>query len=168
MSKFLEAGKISSTHGVSGEVKIHPWANSPQFLVKVGTLYYDENGTKIEIEKMRAHKNMVVAKIKGVNTVEEANKLRDKIVYISRDDVKLDEGEYFITDLEGLKVLDSSSGEEYGTLSEVISAPANDVYRVTDAKGKDYLVPVIDDIIDEVNIEGGYVKITPIPGIFED
>ena len=89
---FLEAGKIVNVHGLRGEVKIMPWCDGPDFLCEFDYLYLDKNGNReLEVEKARVFKNMVIAKFRDVDTVEDAEKLREKVLYISRDDVELDE-----------------------------------------------------------------------------
>ena len=86
--QYLDSGKIVGTLGIKGEVRIEPWCDSPEFLCAFKKLYLDENGqTFIEV-KSRPHKNITLAKIKGVDTIEEAEKFRGKIVYINRVQVR--------------------------------------------------------------------------------
>lgn len=166
--QFLDTGKIVGTHGICGEVRIDPWCDSPEFLCAFKKLYLDENGeTFIEV-KSRPHKHIVLAKIKGVDTIEQAERLRGKIVYINRADIQLDEGVNFVQDLLGLEVTDAESGRAYGKITDVLRTGANDVYEITDDSGKKYLAPVIDEVIRETNVDGGYIKITPMKGLFDD
>lgn len=166
--QFLDTGKIVGTHGIRGEVRIDPWCDSPEFLCAFKKLYLDENGeTFIEV-KSRPHKHIVLAKIKGVDTIEQAERLRGKIVYINRADIQLDEGVNFVQDLLGLEVTDAESGSVYGKITDVLRTGANDVYEITDDSGKKYLAPVIDEVIRETNVDGGYIKITPMKGLFDD
>ena len=165
--QFLDSGKIVGTHGIKGEVRIEPWCDSPAFLSAFHKLYLDERGETFLEVKSRPHKNITLAKIKGVDTIEEAERLRGKVVYINRDDVKLDEGVHFVQDLIGLEVRDADSGEVYGTLTDVLRTGANDVYEIT-RDGRKYLAPVIDEVVCEINVDGGYVLITPMKGIFDD
>jgi 16S rRNA processing protein RimM len=79
----------------------------------------------------------------------------------------LDEGVHFVQDLIGLEVRDADSGEVYGTLTDVLRTGANDVYEIT-RDGRKYLAPVIDEVVCEINVDGGYVLITPMKGIFDD
>ena len=83
--QFLETGRIVGTHGIKGEVRIEPWCDSPQFLCAFKKLYLDEKGETFFEVKSRPHKNIVLAKIKGVETIDQAERLRGKIVYINRD-----------------------------------------------------------------------------------
>ena len=166
--QFLDSGKIVGTHGIKGEVRIEPWCDSPEFLCVFKKLYLDENGqTFIEV-KSRPHKNITLAKIKGVDTIEAAEKFRGKIVYINREDITLDEGVNFVQDLIGLEVRDAENGTVYGKITDVLRTGANDVYEITDSNNKKYLAPVIDEVVEEINVDGGFVLIHPMKGIFDD
>ena len=165
--QFLDSGKIVGTHGIRGEVRIDPWADSPAFLAAFDTLYLDERGEKKIKVKSRPHKNITLCKIEGVDTIEAAERLRGTVVYINRDDIRLEEGVHFVQDLIGLEVRDFDTGALYGTLSDVLRTGANDVYEITQ-NGKKYLAPVIDEVVREIDTEGGVVRITPMKGIFDD
>lgn len=166
--QYLDSGKIVGTHGIKGEVRIEPWCDSPEFLCAFKKLYLDEKGqTFIEV-KSRPHKNITLAKIKGVDTIEAAEKFRGKIVYINREDITLDEGVNFVQDLIGLEVRDAENGTVYGKITDVLRTGANDVYEITDSNNKKYLAPVIDEVVEEINVDGGFVLIRPMKGIFDD
>ena len=164
--KLLEVGKIVSVFGIKGEVKVQPWCDTPQFICDFDTLYY-KSGTPVVVERSRVQKNMVVMKIKGTDTVEDAQKLRNRVLYIDRDDVELDEGCYFVQDLIGLTVIESKDGKVYGKISDVSETGATDVYHIKDDDGREYLIPAIPDVIDSVDIEGGVMKITALEGLFD-
>ena len=166
--QFLETGKIVGTHGIKGELRIEPWCDSPGFLCAFKKLYLDPDGAAVIEVKSRPHKNITLAKIKGVDTIEEAERLRGKTVYINRDDINLGEGVHFVQDLLGLEIRDADSGKVYGTLTDVLRTGANDVYEITDGGGKKYLAPVIDEVVIEINTDGGYVLLRPMKGIFDD
>lgn len=166
--QFLDSGKIVGTHGIKGEVRIEPWCDSPEFLCAFKKLYLDENGqTFIEV-KSRPHKNITLAKIKGVDTIEAAEKFRGKVVYINREDITLDEGVNFVQDLIGLEVKDTENGTVYGKITDVLRTGANDVYEITDSNNKKYLAPVIDEVVEKIDVDGGFVLIHPMKGIFDD
>lgn len=164
--QFLEIGKITSIVGLKGEVKVYPWCDSPEVLCEFDTLYW-KSGTPVTIEKARVQKTMAVIKIKGVDTPEDAQKLRNRVLYMNRDDAKLEEGSYFIADLIGLEVRDTKTGEVYGELFDVTKTGANDVYHVKAPDGRTLLVPAIPHVIDRVDIDGGVMEITPLDGLFD-
>ena len=166
--QFIETGKITGTHGIRGEVRVQPWSDSPDFLTSFKFLYLDGEGTrKIVVKAARAHKNMVLMKLDGVDTIEQAEAFRNKIVYINRDDANLPKGSHFIEDLLGCKVYDSQSGDFLGELCDVSKTGANDVWHIKGEDKKEYLVPAIPDVVDSVDVDGGIIKITPLKGIFD-
>lgn len=166
MKQFLEIGKIVSVFGIKGEVKVQPWCDSGEFLCEFDTLYR-KSGDIVEIEHSRVSKNVVVMKIKGVDTVEDAQKMRNHILYMDRNDVELEEGSYFVQDLIGLEVVDADNGTVYGKLTDVSQTGANDVYHVETAEGKLLLVPAIPEVIVETDTQGETMKIRPLDGLFE-
>ena len=165
--QFLEVGRIVGTHGVRGEMRVECWANSPDFLKKFKKLYLDEGKTEISVS-CRPHKNIALMTAKNVGSIEEADLLRGKILYINRDDVKLDEGEHFVQDIIGLQVIDADNGTVYGTVKDVLKTGSNDVYEMKAEDGKMYYIPVIPDILDRFDFDGGAVYIHPMKGLFDD
>lgn len=164
--EYLEAGKIVTTHGIKGEIKIMPYTDTPELLCEFDRLFTGKNHDEIYIEKSRVFKNMVIAKIKGVNTPEEAEKLRSNILYIHRDDLELDEDTYFIQDLIGVEVKDADEGTVYGKITDVLQTGANDVY-VIKGDGREYLVPAIPEVIILTDIENDLMLIRPLEGLFD-
>ncbi len=168
LKQFLEAGRIVGTHGVRGELRVEPWCDSAAFLAGFRTLYWDHGASAVKVKSARPHKSLLLLTIEGCDSATEGDLLRGKILYLNRDDVKLPEGKYFIQDIIGLSVLDADTGKKYGTLTEVLKTGANDVYQVEDADGKQYLVPVIPDVVVSTDVEAGELHIRPLRGIFDD
>lgn len=166
--QFLECGKIVTTHGVRGEVRVQPWCDAPEFLLEFDTLYLEKGQQAVTVQRARVHKNVVILQLEGIGTVEEAVKLRGKVVYVNRSDVPMEEGEYFVQDLIGCTVLDVDTGADYGKIYDVRATGANDVYYLRDASGVERLVPVIPDVVLERDIDGGIVRIRPLEGLFDD
>ena len=167
IKKYLETGKIVGTHGIAGMLRVQPWCDSGEFLTKFKKLYTDSEGKNaIEITSAKPHGNVVLMSVKGVDSIEKAEKLRNKIIYIDRNDVKLPKDRYFIDDLIGSKVFDADTDMPLGVLSDVSETGANDVWHIT-KNNKEYLVPAIDEVIISVNIEDGIVIIRPLKGIFD-
>ena len=167
LKQFLEVGQIVNTHGLKGEVRVDPWCDSAEFICRFKKLYL-KDGSEVIIERSRPQKNVAVLKIKGVDTIEQADVLRRTVLYINRKDVKLAEGVFFIQDIIGCEVRDADSNKLYGKITEVLKTGANDVYQITDDNGKDYLIPVIDDVVISTDINAGVVTIRPLGGIFDE
>ncbi len=168
--RFMELGRIVSMQGVKGEVRIHPWCDSPEFLTQFDVVYFDEGEIEMQVEKVRTQKNIVVMKFPGIDTLEEANKLRNKVIYMDRDDIELPEGTYFIQDLIGLNIVDADDKNiVYGKLVEVSKNGASDVYHVQNSQTKKmYYVPAVPKFIIETNLQENYMSVRPIKGMFDE
>ncbi len=166
--EFLECGKIVSTHGVRGEVRVQPWCDTPDFLEQFDTLWLDRGRTALRVQRARAHGNIVILKLEGVDTVEAAVAYRNQVLYLRRDQIPLEEGEYLVQDLLGCRVVDADTGADYGQVYDVRPTGANDVYYLRDSQGKERLVPAIPQVVLERDIEGGVITIRPLEGLFDD
>lgn len=168
IKEYLELGQIVGTHGVRGELRFNPWADSPAFAASFKKLYTDPDGKNAVSVNSRPHGNVVLMKMQGVDTVEAAAALRDKILYIKRSDASLPEGTWFIQELIGCEVSDADSEKKYGTLSDVSETGANDVWHIRDENGKEYLLPAIKQVVIETDVAANRILIRPMKGIFED
>ncbi len=161
--QFLEAGEIVSTHGIQGELKILPWADGPEFLLKFREFYL--NGKAYAVQSSRIHKTCVLAKLEGIDSPEAATLLRGTTVCIDRSQVKLPKGTVFIADLLGCRVLDEE-GSEIGKIKDVLTLPASDVYVIHGEKK--YMIPAVKEFVKEINVEEGFVRVHLIEGMETD
>ena len=159
--EFLEGGQIINTHGIKGEVKIDSWCDTPEVLAGIKTIYID--GTPRRVRSARVHKNCVIAFLDGVNDVDTAMTLKGKVIQVARSAVKLPEGQVFMADLIGLKVLNAENGTELGTLADILTPSVQKVYVVSGER--EILIPAVDEFIDEINVDGGYIKVRLIEGM---
>ncbi len=165
---YLEVGKIVGTHGVKGMTRVQVWADSPDFLKQFKYLYTSESGGgKLTVLKVQPHGNISLVAFKGVDTIEHAESLRNTVLYIDREDVKLPEGRYFITDLIGITVYDADTNAVLGTISDVSQTGANDVWHIK-KDDREYLIPAIDDVLISVDVDAEKAVIRPLKGIFDD
>ncbi len=166
--QFLETGKIVGTHGIRGQVRIQPWCDSPDFLTGFKKLYLDENGAEfLSATSIKPHGNIVIASFKGIDSIEAAEKYRNRILYIDRKDVKLEKGRYFIDDLIGCKIFDIDTNEQLGILCDVSQTGANDVWHIKRGENE-YLLPNIPDVVKNVDIDAEKIVIKQLKGIFDD
>ena len=160
MNEFLDCGQIVNTHGIHGEVRIVPWADSPEFLRRFSTFYVDDKA--VAVASCRVHKGSVIAKLDGVDTVEAAMVLKGKTVQIRRADARLPEGAFFLVDIIGLDVVDED-GRKLGTLKEVLSPSLQQIYVVEGER--EIMIPAVPEFVLETNIEAGYIKVRLIEGM---
>ncbi len=168
LSAYLEIGKIVTVHGIKGEVKIQPLCDDASLFCEFDLLYFDKEGKNpIKITNSRVQKNMIIAKLESIDTVEAAQKLRNQMLYVDRSQLSLDENTYFICDLIGMDVVDADSNKSYGKIYDVIETGANDVYCCR-KDNKDYLFPAIADVVINTDIVNGIMRIKPLKGLFDD
>lgn len=164
---LLELGKVVAIHALKGEIRLQPWCDTPDFAAGFKKVYLD--GDPIKVRSARPHKNIVIMQLDGINTPEAAQALVNKVLYISRDQVKLPKGTYFVADLIGLKVVDADDENiVYGELTEVSPTGANDVYHIRFADGKTRYIPAIPQVVIQTDLKNGIMKIRPLEGLFDD
>lgn len=170
IKEYLEIGQIVSTHGIKGEVRLNPWCDSPEFVKKFKTLYRDDNGgNPFKMVSCRAHGNVAVLKLAGVDTVEEAQALRNTVLYMKRTDVNLPDGKWFVSELIGCTVLDYDDNSVcYGKITDVASGNANDVWYIETTSGKEVLIPAIKDVVIKCDVAADVVYIRPLRGLFDE
>lgn len=168
LKQYLEIGKIVGTHGLRGMVRVQPWSDSGEFLQQFKTFYRKPDGTEpLEADRVQPHKGTVLIAFRGIESIAQAEALRGKILYISRGDVSLPQGRYFIEDLIGCTVTDAESGRILGTLSDVSETGANDVWHIRNGE-REYLIPAVDEVLVSVEPARSSVVIRPMKGIFDD
>lgn len=165
--QYLECGKIANTHGVRGAVLIESWCDSPAVLASLKNVYTEKDGTFVphRVESAAEYKGRVLATLAGVDTLEDAAALKNRILFAAREDIPRGEGDFFIQDLFGLPVVDAESGKVYGKLSDVVSGAASDLYEVDTGHGK-ALIPAVGEFIREIDPARG-IFIHAIEGLFE-
>lgn len=161
---FLEAGKITNAHGIMGEVRVEPWADSPDFLCKFKTLYVGKTQWPIQVERARVHKHLAILKFEGITDMNGALALKNQVLYVARKDVDLPEGHFFLADLMGLEVREADTGKVLGKIAEVLTPPANNVYVVKGSE-RELLIPAVPDFIAETNVDEGYMTVRLIEGM---
>lgn len=167
---YLEIGQIVSTHGIKGEVRLNPWCDGPEFVKKFKTLYGTEKGENaFRIVSCRAHGNVAVVKLDGVDTVEQARALKNTVLYMKRSDVNLPEGKWFISELISCEVLDADdNSKKYGVITDVDSGLANDVWYIETEAGQQVLIPAIKDVVINCDVKNNVVYIRPLRGLFDE
>ena len=166
---YLACGRIVTTHGVRGAVKIEPWCDSPRVLASLSTVYFckqDGTFTPKSLKNISVSGDRVIAYVGDAASMDDAILQKGKTLYAKREDVPLQKGKVFLEDLLGLPVIDADSGRVYGKLREISPSPAANLYVVDTGNG-DVLLPDVSEFIKERDAERG-IFIRVIPGFFED
>lgn len=169
MEKMLQVGIITSTHGVRGEVKVFPTTDDIKRFKRLKSVLLDAEGRmlELEIEGVKFFKQYVILKFKGIDSINDIEKYRQKSLYVTRDNaVRLSRDEYFIADLIGLRAVDEENNE-LGVMTDVIQTGANDVYVIKMKDGRELLLPAIKECVLEVGIASGFIKIHIMEGLFD-
>lgn len=163
----LEIGQIVNTFGIKGQIKVKPFTDDIRRFDNLKEVYVEKNNTKkkYEIEEVKYHKDMVLIKFKGIETVEQAEKLKNSYVTISRDSAEeLEEDRYYIVDLLGLEVY-TDEQILLGILEDIFNTGSNDIYVVKSSDGKQILLPAIKDVVKNIDIENKKIIVHIIPGL---
>lgn len=166
MQKRFEVGQIVNTFGIKGEVKVTPFTDDINRFDSLEKVYVKTKKEEklYNIENVRYHKNMVLLKLENVNSMEDAEMLRNAFLEIDREEaIPLEEGTYFIADLIGLDVY-TEEQEFLGKVEDIYNTGSNDIYVVKNELGKQILLPGIDDVIKEVKLEDRII-VHLIPGL---
>ena len=168
MDDLLRVGSIIKTHGIRGEVKVYPLTDDVNRFksLKEVILEPDSDNITLEIEGVKFQKNIVILKFKGYDNINDIEMHVKKGIYVTRDNaVELEEDEYFIADLIGLKVV-TDGGKDFGVIKDVLQTGANDVY-IIEHEGKEVLVPAIKQCILDVSISENRMTIHLLEGLIQ-
>ena len=167
MEEYFEIGQIVNTSGLKGILKIKPFTDDIKKSSNLKTIYIKTKSglTEFKIEQVRYVKNMVMLKLAGIDTVEEAEKYRNLYIKILRDqEEELEEGSYYVVDILGCKV-NTDANKELGKIVDVFQTGSNDVYVVKDEQGKQILLPAIKQVIKNVDIKNKIITVHLLEGL---
>lgn len=168
MKQYLELGKVNNTHGLKGEVKFEMWCDGIDFLKQLKTVYLDSEGTHaLTLVSARPQKHIAILKFREIETVEQAETMKNKILYCHREAVALAEDAYYLADLIGCRVVDAQTQAVYGVVEDVMNYGSCDIYDTVQA-GKHYLIPATPDIVDAVDVSAGEIRIHVMKGLFDE
>ena len=162
---WIPVGRVTRTHGLKGELKFFPADQDYLVVQKDQQIRLGE--TTFKIKSVRGVKSPFIVKFEGVDSIEAAQSLSGQEVLVAKEDFEsLPEGEYYRFEIEGLKVFDDT-GKYYGVIEEIIATGSNDVYVVR-GDGKEWLVPMIDSVVQNIDLEEGKLIFHCVEGLFED
>jgi len=163
MADLIEFGKIVSTHGLKGEIKVYSYTDNANNILKLKKVYI--NNIMYDVKSMKQFKNMFIMKLKGIDSIEDTKVLIDKMCFreIVQGESNAEDG-YFVKDLVGLQVIDESNNN-IGILKEVFNTGANDVYEVVLENGKSIYLPAIKQVIKKIDIDSKIMIVKIMEGL---
>ena len=170
--RYLLVGRVLRPHGVRGELRVEIITNYPERLVQHAYFYLahpnsPEVAHRYTVEGLRFHAKVLLLKLDGCDDRNAADELRGMLVQIPVEEaVPLEEGEYYLFQLVGVRV-ETESGEWLGQIVDVIETGANDVYVVRGSRGE-VLLPAIDDVILELDLESKHMVVHLLPGLLAE
>lgn len=169
MEDLLQAGVITTTHGIRGEVKVFPTTDDVHRFEDLDSVLLDtgKEYMELEIENVKYFKQYAILKFKGIDNINDIEKYKGRSLYVTRDQaIPLEEDEYYIADLIGLDIY-LENGEKFGVLKDVMETGANDVYIVETEEGKEVLIPAIHECVLDIDVEENRMEIHLMDGLLD-
>ncbi|MBI3967345.1 MAG: 16S rRNA processing protein RimM [Chloroflexi bacterium] len=164
-SKYLTIGRVSNTHGIHGFVRVEILTDFPERFQKLRRVFVGDEHEPVRVRSAKLDRGHVLLKLYGYEDVTAAAELKGKYLAVPiAEAVELPDGQYFWHQIVGLDVV-TTAGESLGTVAEILATGANDVYIVKGPRGE-ILVPVIEDVVKEVDLAGGRLIVEPLPGLW--
>ncbi|SDG97089.1 16S rRNA processing protein RimM [Alteribacillus persepolensis] len=167
--EWFNVGKIVNTHGVRGEVKVLSVTDFEEKRFAKGAVLYFEKGAekeKVTVKDVRYHKQFLLLTLHEYTSLNDVEKWKGASIVIPETDLEeLEEGEFYYHQIIGCDVY-SEEGEQLGRIKEILTPGANDVWVVKPARGnKDIMIPYIDDVVKDIDIENQMVTIHVMEGL---
>ena len=167
MEQLLQVGVITQPHGVRGEVKVFPTTDDPVRFKKLKKVILDTGKEKLdlEVEHVKFFKQFVIVKFKEFDNINDIERYKRCPLLVTRENaVSLEEDEFFVADMIGMKVI-TEDGTEFGTLSDVMETGANDVYVIDSKEHGEVLMPAIKECVLNVDMESGIITVHLMNGL---
>ena len=167
----LKVGKIVNTHSLKGEVKVISSTDFEEQRFEKGTELLITRGNQVvkevTVESYRTHRNNLLVKFVGIDSIEEAEKLKNLQIKIDSDNIgELEENEFYFHEIIGCEVFDEN-GKSLGEISEILTPGANDVWVIKTQNGKEILIPYIEDVVKKIDVENKKIDIEVMEGLID-
>jgi 16S rRNA processing protein RimM len=162
-------GKIMAPHGVKGQLRVFLFSGEYESIAGLDSIMLHASDRQMETFEVAAtahHGKKFLLTLKGFDSVNQVAPLVGREIYVRQEQLpELPEGEYYWRDLIGLRVV-TDEDETLGTLTEIFATGSNDVY-VVQGKDREYLIPALEDVVREINLAGGFMKVSPPLGLLD-
>lgn len=164
--EFLVVGKLRKPHGLRGEIIMSVWTDFPERLIPGAQLLIGETQQPCRIAAVRPHRQDLLIAFEGYSDRDQVGVFRNQLVYVRADDrPALAEGEYYLHQLLGLQVIEIETERPLGVVEKVIETGANDVLLVRTPAGDEILLPDIDAVVKDIDLEKKELQVTLLPGL---
>lgn len=161
----IKIGQITNAVGIKGELRVYPYVEDPQRFSDIKKIYVEKNIHAVT--GVRYMKNMVVLRLEGVVTRNDAEALKGKNLFINKEDLwEMDDDTYLVEDLKGMEVV-TEDGTAVGTLARVVMNPAHSLYEIETPGGKTFLLPAVKEFILNVDTQSRKMTVKLIEGLVE-
>ena len=170
MEKWFNVGTIVNTHGIKGELRVISKTDFADERYKKGNslfLFMSDKDEPIEliVQSHRVHKNFDLLTFEGFDDVNQVEKFKGGKLKVSENQLgSLAKDEYYFHEIIGCLVV-TEQGEEIGVVKEILTPGANDVWVVKGKGGKEHLIPYIEDVVKEIDVQAKSIVITPLEGL---
>jgi 16S rRNA processing protein RimM len=170
--KYIEIAKFTKPQGLRGGIRALLYCDSPDVFAElsesIGHFLLGESKTPVKVWLSEVRKGFVVLTVEDIDNAVAAENLVGEYLFIKRADYELPPDTWFIADLIGLDVTDADTGELYGKVEEILQTAPKDVYVIKTPDYKTLMFPSIPEVLIDVNITEGVIKIRPLEGLFEE
>ncbi len=165
--EFIIIGKVVSTQGNKGEVKVWPLTDSIDRFKNLASIFLRNNTIRktLRIEKIRSKENTVILKLEDIDNIEKAKMVVGSFLEVKRENtIRLSKDTYFIFEIIGLEVY-TVNNIFLGKVKNVISTGSNDVYIVKNKNNKEILIPAIREVVKNINLEKKLITVKMVDGL---
>ena len=167
---MLEVGKIVNTHGLRGEVKVVPWMDAAEDFEELTNVFIKtrQDIVPVTVSGVRYQKNNLIVKFREFDDINDIEQYKGCVILADRSELpELREGAHYIVDLIGLDVF-TEEGERVGVIADVFNTGANDIYDVKREGKKNLLLPVIDEVVKDIDTDAGRVTVHIMEGLDDE
>ncbi|MBF0710204.1 MULTISPECIES: ribosome maturation factor RimM [unclassified Gemella] len=165
----LKVGKIINTHALKGELKIMSTSDFIDERLKVGSVLLISRGNQVIkeviVENAREHKGFFLVKFEGIDNIEEAEKFKNLQLKVDEENLSdLEDGEFYFYEIIGCKVIDENKNI-VGEIVDILQTGANDVWVIKTDKNKEILIPYIEEVVKNIDIDNKIINIELMEGL---
>lgn len=169
LQEYIQIGRVGKAQGIKGEIRIIIYPGMPDGLDNCKEIVLQNNDnecSKYGLENFRRQGKHLIAKLDGVTTRDEAEALNGREIWLPRAAIPaLDQDQHYWFEYEGMEVV-TDTGRKLGVVQDIFATGANDVLVVV-GQGKEYLIPIIEDVLVDVDVAAGKIVISPLPGLLD-